>query len=260
MGPLTRPNATTFKGKIALVSGSSSGIGFATALALADAGASVVITQVPRLLLEAEAAAASIVARGGDARSAPLDVTSTQSIDACIAFCICECGGLDILVNNAGINVRKMALDVTEADWDSVFGVNVRGAFFLAQAAARHMSRAGGGKIVNVASIYGLVGGESRVAYAASKAALVNVTRCLAIEWAPLNIQVNAVAPGFARTPLTDQLLGDGDALEGILDKTPGRRLVQVEEIAAAVAYLASPSADIITGITLPIDGGWTAQ
>lgn len=253
-------NQRLLGGKTALVSGSSGGIGFATAAALAEAGATVVITEVPQRSKEADAAASALRVHEAGAWSVPLDVTRRESIDSCIDYCVERCGGVDILVNNAGTNVRKPALDFTEADWHSVLSVNLTGAFFLAQAAARQMARAGGGKIVNVASIYGVVGGDSRIAYAASKAALVNITRCLALEWAPLNIQVNAVAPTFALTPLTDQLFATPEALEEVLGRTPAGRLAKVEEIAAAIKYLVSPSADIVTGVTLPVDGGWTAQ
>lgn len=242
------------------MSGSSGGIGFATAKVLAEAGATVVITEVPQRIEAAVAAADALRVYETGVWSVPLDVTQRDSINSCIDYCVDKCGGVDILINNAGTNVRKPALEVTEADWQSVLAVNLTGAFFLAQAAGRQMAGAGGGKIVNVASIFGLVGGDHRVAYAASKAALVNITRCLALEWAPLNIQVNAVAPTFAMTPLTDRLFATPEALQEVLDRTPAGRLANVDEIAAAIKYLVSPSADIVTGVTLPVDGGWTAQ
>lgn len=252
--------ARCLDGRTALVSGASSGIGYATAGALAEAGANVVITEVPERRAAAETAAASLEHHGSRVLSAVVDVRDVASIRACVARCLAELGPVDILVNNAGTNARKPALEVTEDDWDSVVDVNLRGTFFLSQEVARHMVERRCGKIVNVASIYGLVGGESRVPYAASKAGLVNLTRCLALEWAPHNIQVNAVAPTFALTPLTERLFADRAVLDEVLGRTPARRLAKVEEVAAAVLYLVSPAADIVTGTTIALDGGWTAQ
>jgi 2-deoxy-D-gluconate 3-dehydrogenase len=165
------------------------------------------------------------------------------------------------MVCNAGLNVRTTSLEVTEEAWDTVLDVNLRGVFFSAQAAARHMVRQGrGGKVVSIASIMGLVASpRSSVAYCASKAGVVNMTRALAIEWAEHNIQVNAVAPTYVRTPLTEALFADPAMLEGVLERTPNHRLATTEDIAEAVAFLASPAASMITGVTLPVDGGWTA-
>jgi 2-deoxy-D-gluconate 3-dehydrogenase len=165
------------------------------------------------------------------------------------------------MVCNAGVNVRKPALEVTEDDWDTVLDVNLRGVFFSAQAGAAQMVRQGrGGKVVCIASIMGLVASVvSSVAYCASKAGVVNLTRALAIEWASHNIQVNSVAPTFVRTPLTEGVFQNEAFLQLVLSRTPNGQLATPQSIADAVVFLASPRADMITGTTLPVDGGWTA-
>jgi NAD(P)-dependent dehydrogenase (short-subunit alcohol dehydrogenase family) len=172
-----------------------------------------------------------------------------------------QLGSVDIVVCNAGLNVRKPSLEVTADDWDTVLDVNLRGVFFSAQAGARQMVRQGsGGKIVCIASIMGLVGAAiSSAAYCASKAGVVNLTRVLAIEWANHNIQVNSVAPTYVRTPLTEAIFAIEAFLQHVLSRTPNGQLATPESIADAVVFLASRRADMITGTTLPVDGGWTA-
>jgi NAD(P)-dependent dehydrogenase (short-subunit alcohol dehydrogenase family) len=167
------------------------------------------------------------------------------------------------LVNSAGIAIRRAAIDLTLADWDNVMAVNMTGVFLCARAAARHMIAGGkGGVIVNVASIMGLSGGflYPNVSYQTSKGALVNMTRALAIEWARYGIRVNAVAPTYARTGLSALLLEDPDVVARITAMTPLGRLAEPEEIAAAICFLASPAASMITGHALPVDGGFLAQ
>jgi len=247
-------------GRAALVSGSSGGLGFATATALADLGAAVAITEVPDQRELAEEAVRRLHGSGADAIALDLDVRDVGSVEACVAECCTRWSGLDILVNNAGVNIRKPALDITPSDWDAVLSVNLRGAFFLAQAAAHVMAPRGSGKIINVASMFGLVGGTDRAAYATSKAGLIGLTRCLGLEWARFGIQVNAVAPSFVETPLTAALLTQPGARAEILSRTPAGRLAEVGEIARTIAFLATPGTDIITGTTLAVDGGWTAQ
>jgi 2-deoxy-D-gluconate 3-dehydrogenase len=171
-------------------------------------------------------------------------------------------GRLDVLVNNAGVNIRRMAFDVTEADWDGVLDVNLKGVFFVAQAAGRAMrdQTPGGGCIVNISSIMGLNGYYQRSAYCSSKAGVVNLTKVLAIEWAPHQIRVNAVCPGFVDTELTRPMFEKEPAMhEDILRRTLLGRLGTAEEVAAAVVYLASPGASWVTGHALAVDGGWTA-
>jgi 2-deoxy-D-gluconate 3-dehydrogenase len=249
-------------GMTALVTGAGSGIGQATARALAAAGARVAVTELPERRERAEATVAELQAAGGEALALELDVRDLASIETCVAAAArAGAGRLDILVNNAGINVRQPAFEVTEEAWDLVLDTNLKGLFFMAQAAGRRMRDADppGGSIINVASTMGLVGYYDRTAYCASKAGAVNVARVLAIEWAPHAIRVNAVCPAFVETPLTRVLLENAAIKSDILGRTPAGRLVTPEEVAAAIVFLAGPGSRMITGAALTVDGGWTA-
>lgn len=247
-------------GQIAVITGSGSGIGQAAAWALAKAGADVVITELPMHLERAEATAAEIAGdTGRRALVQPLDVTDLDSISAMVAHTVERFGRLDILVNSAGVNRARPSLEVTEDDWDFVLDINLKGLFFCCQAAAREMIKAGRGKIVNLASINGVVGYFKRAAYCSSKAGVVNLTRVLAIEWAPHHINVNAIGPTYIETPLTVPTLSDPATRADIVARTPLGRVGTVEEVAGAVVFLTSPAADLITGHTLLVDGGWTA-
>ncbi len=249
-------------GKVAIVTGSGSGLGRATAEALAAAGAKVVITELPDRMERAEAAAVQIRTEyRTEAIALPLDVTDVPGIRRMVQQAVEHFGRLDIMVNNAGINIARPALDVTEEDWDRVLDVDLRGVFFCAQAAGRQMITQGqGGKIINIASQNGVIAMPRRAAYCAAKAGVINLTRVLAIEWAPYRINVNAVGPTFVRTPLTEPTLSDPEMYEYIMQRIPLGRLATPDDVAAAVLFLASPAADMITGHTLLVDGGWTAQ
>jgi 2-deoxy-D-gluconate 3-dehydrogenase len=246
-------------GKVALVTGSSRGLGRATVELLAARGARVVLTDLPDRVDDARVAASAI---GAHARAVALDVREPSTIQDAVQAAVDAWGALDIMVCNAGINIRKPSLEITPDDWDAVVDVNLRGVFFSAQAAGAVMVRQGrGGKIVNIASIMGLVGSQySGAAYCASKAGVVNLTRELALEWAPHNIQVNAVGPTYVLTPLTSSVLGPGAFRDFVLARQPNGQFATPEAVAEAVAFLASPQADMITGVCLPVDGGWTAQ
>jgi 2-deoxy-D-gluconate 3-dehydrogenase len=245
-------------GKVAFVTGGTGGMGRAIASVLALRGARVAIADLASAASQFDEVLGSLETRGV---GVACDVRQSESIRGAVAEACSALGGLDIVVCNAGVNVRRAALEVSEADWDTVVDVNLRGVFFTAQAGAAEMVRRGtGGKIVNIASIMGLVASaRSSAAYCASKAGVVNLTRALAIEWAEHGIQVNAVAPTYARTPLTEELFQDTTLVEAILERTPNHQFVTPEQIGEAVAFLASPAADMITGVTLPVDGGWTA-
>lgn len=246
----------------ALVTGAGSGIGQAAARALAAAGARVAVTELPDRLERAAATVAEIQAAGGDALPVSLDVRDLASITECVARAADAGGGrLDVLVNNAGINVRQPAFEVTEEAWDLVLDTNLKGLFFAAQAAGRVMRDQAppGGSIVNVASTMGLVGYYDRTAYCASKAGAVNLSRVLAIEWAPHQIRVNAVCPAFVETPLTSALFANEAIKTDILHRTPAGRLVMPDEVAAAIVFLAGPASRMVTGAALTVDGGWTA-
>ncbi len=232
------------KGKTALVTGAARGIGKATAERLAAAGAKVA-------RLDIEAGDGIIVA----------DVADEAAVERGFAEALRSLGGLDILVNNAGIAVRKTALDISAEDWDRVLGVNLRGLFLCSRVAARTMKDAGGGAIVNLASIMGFSGGIfPNPAYQASKGAVVNLTRALALELAPHAIRVNAVAPTFVRTDLTRPIFSNPDILKVVMSHTPLGVLPEVDDIAAAILFLASPAARCITGVTLPVDSGYLAR
>jgi 2-deoxy-D-gluconate 3-dehydrogenase len=249
-------------GMTALVTGAGSGIGRATALALAAAGAKVALTELPAKLAAGEETVAQIRANGGEALALPLDVLDLPSIGPCVERAAALGGGrLDVLVNNAGLNVPKLAFDVTEQDWDRVLDVNLKGVFFVAQAAGRAMrdQTPPGGCIINMASQMGVVGYRDRAAYCSSKAGVVNLTRVLCFEWAEYGIRVNAVGPTFVETPLTRPMFENQAFKEDVFRRIPLGRLATPEEVASAVVYLASPGASMVSGHTLVMDGGWTA-
>ena len=246
--------------RIAVVSGSGSGMGRAFAQALAEYGADVVITELPGREALAAETAALVQAQGRRALTISLDVTQLASIRAMVEKVVAEWGQIDILINNAGMNIRQWAVDVTEQDWDTVINTDLRGVFFCAQAVGKQMIQQGkGGRIINTASQIGLVGYTERVAYCAAKAGVINLTRVLAIEWARHGITVNAIAPTFVNTPLVAALLQSEEIRQEVVSRIPLGRLAEPEDIVGAILYLASPAAAMVTGHTLVIDGGWTA-
>ena len=245
-------------GQVALVTGASRGIGHNLALALGRAGARV--AAAARTLAACDAVAADLAAEGRDALALELDLRDTGSIEAAVARTVERFGRIDILVNNAGLGTNHDALTATEREWDELFAVNVRGLFFACQAAGRRMVAQGHGRIVNMASQAGIVGIRRHAAYSASKAAVIGLTKVLALEWAPHGVTVNALAPTWVMTPGTAERLADPDFLASVLDRIPVGRVGTTDELAAAVLYLVSPLAGMVTGSVLVIDGGWTAQ
>jgi NAD(P)-dependent dehydrogenase (short-subunit alcohol dehydrogenase family) len=246
--------------RTALVTGASYGVGAAIALALARDGFDVAMTAIR---LDNLAATVRAVEATG-ARTVPLalDLRDLASIADAAARAVAALGSLDVLVNNAGANVRKNAVDVTEAGRDAVMAVNIRGAFFLTQQVGCHMIAAGnGGAIVNIASTHALVGAPERSTYGISKAALVGMTRMLAVEWAPHRIRVNAIAPGRLDTasPSRAEKGADRAYMDAMLERIPLRRLASAEEVAATAVYLVSAAAAAMTGQLLVLDGGLTA-
>jgi NAD(P)-dependent dehydrogenase (short-subunit alcohol dehydrogenase family) len=205
--------------------------------------------------------AAEAIARRYGTRPVTVEMTDTGSIRGAVADLLDQSGGIDLLVNNAGVNVPKPAVEVTDEDWDTVFDTNLKGAFFLTTALARTwLSASGDAAVVNVASQAGLVAIEDRAAYGSSKAALIHLTKQLALEWAASGIRVNAVAPTFVRTELTESTLSQPDRAAELLSRIPFGRFGEPEDIVGAVLFLLSDAAGLITGHTIAIDGGYTIR
>jgi NAD(P)-dependent dehydrogenase (short-subunit alcohol dehydrogenase family) len=252
-------------GRVALVTGAGGGLGRALALAMAEAGADVGCADLDAAT--AAATAALVRDRGRRAVAVGGNVTDEADLARSVAMVVSEFGGLDIVFANAGVAERRFALvDAPLDEWKKIIDVDLTGVFLTAREAARVMVPRGRGKIIATASIMGLVGhfdGRPR-AYSAAKGGVVNLVRALAIELAPHNIQVNAIAPTFLQTNIAGGLLaGQTEESRALLakvrERTPIGRLGQPEEVAGAAVFLASPASDLVTGITLPVDGGWTA-
>lgn len=254
---MTLPRTPSFRldGRRALVTGAGRGIGLAAAAALAEAGAAV--TLVARTSGEIESAAREIADRGGRAEALTLDVVdharTSAAIDAMPAF--------DILVNNAGTNRPRPFLEVSTDDFDTILGLNVRAAFFVAQTVARGMAASGrGGSIIHISSQMGHVGAALRSAYCTSKHAIEGLTKVMAIELASMKIRVNAIGPTFIETELTRPYWNDGAFHQEVLRKIKLGRLGTVEDLMGAVVFLASDASALMTGASLLVDGGWTAE
>jgi NAD(P)-dependent dehydrogenase (short-subunit alcohol dehydrogenase family) len=242
-------------GKRALVTGAGRGIGLAAASALAQAGAHV--TLAARTEAEIEAAAQAIRARGDQAAVLPLDVTDVGAARAAVA----QAAPFDILVNNAGMNRPAPFIDVTVEDFDAILSLNVRAAFFMAQAVARRLIEAGRpGSIINVSSQMGHVGAARRSVYCASKHAMEGFTKAMAIELAPHNIRVNSLGPTFLETPMTRPFFANEAFRAEVLGKIKLGRLGQLEELTGAIIFLACDASSLMTGSALVLDGGWTAE
>lgn len=244
-------------GKVALVTGANTGLGQAIAVALAAAGADIVAVSRS----SAAATAAAVAAQGRSFHELQADLSDAGQAATLVAQAVSAAGAVDILVNNAGIIRRNDALDFTEQDWDAVLDVNLKTPFFLAQAAARAMLRAGrGGRIINIASMLSFQGGIRTASYTASKSALAGLTRLLANEWAARGINVNAIAPGYFATNNTAALRADEQRNQDILARIPAGRWGQASDLGGAAVFLASAAASYVHGIVLPVDGGWLAR
>lgn len=242
-------------GKKAVVTGAGKGIGRALAIGLAEAGCDVAL--LSRTITDLEETAA-LISEHTSAKSYcyPADVTQREQMEEAFGRAAADLGGLDLLVNNAGMNIRTPALEVTDVEWESIMATNLKSAFIGSQLAAGLMKEQGGGSIINISSVGGHTALRTGVVYGATKAAMIQMTKNLALEWAQYGIRVNAVGPWYFRTPLTEKVLADEQYLKRILDRTPLGRIGSLEELVGPVVFLASDAAHYMTGQTLIVDGG----
>lgn len=254
-------NMFDLKNKIALVTGGKQGMGKAHAIALASQGAKVVVTD--RTAEVCAEVVAEIISKGGEAMCFKMDVTNKAEIDGVFDEVIKKFGRLDILVNNAGVYNPKPALEITEEDWDNLIDINLKGQFLCAQRAAKEMLKNKWGRIINIASIasgsvgIGIAGGTH---YTASKGGVIGMTEALAVEWAGLGINVNAIAPGAIDTLMSRKVILSEEEMRAFLDQNvPLKRIGRPEEVSAMVVFLASDEASYVTGATFTVDGGWLA-
>ncbi|MEW6274706.1 MAG: glucose 1-dehydrogenase [Bacillota bacterium] len=253
-------NYPTFNlnGKTALVTGSSRGIGRAMALGLAHFGADIIV--VSRNYDECEKTAAEIRQLGKKALSVKCNVTRKSDVEELVAKAVQEFGKIDVLVNNAGTNIRKLLVDYAEEDWDKVLNTNLKGIFLVGQAVARQMIAQRSGKIINISSILGGIGLPNQCAYASSKGGINQLTKVMALELAPYNINVNAIAPAYINTPMVQAWLADPTRYAEIVGSTALGRVGEPADLIGPVVFLASDASNYITGHILYVDGGWTAK
>ena len=249
-----------FEGKVALVTGAASGIGRASALAFARAGAKTVIADV--VVEGGEETVRMIKAAGGDALFVRVDVSQAAEVETLIQKIVERYGRLDYAHNNAGIEGEGApTADCTEENWDRIININLKGVWLCMKYAIPQMLKQGGGAIVNTASVAGLIGVPGWSAYCAAKGGVVQLTRTAALEYATAGIRVNAVCPGAIRTPMVERIVANRPEVEAVfIAGEPIGRLGKPEEIAEAVVWLCSDAASFVTGVPLPVDGGWVAQ
>ncbi|MEQ8194546.1 MAG: SDR family oxidoreductase [Rhodospirillales bacterium] len=241
-------------GKIAVVTGAGRGIGRGCAQALAEAGAKVY--PISRTAFELEEVCRAIRDNGGEAEPLVCDATSLGEIAGKLG----TLERIDVLVNNAGTNIPQPFLEVSEENFDRIVNLNIKSAFFIAQAAARKMDAGEGGSIINISSQMGHVGAPNRTVYCLSKFAVEGMTKAMAVELASRKIRVNTVCPTFIRTPMTEKFFEDKAFIDSVIEQIPMGRVGGIEDIMGAVVFLASPAAALITGASLLVDGGWTAK
>jgi NAD(P)-dependent dehydrogenase (short-subunit alcohol dehydrogenase family) len=243
--------------KIAVVTGAGRGIGRAIAVGLAESGADVVlISRTEADLLET---ARLVEEKGHNAMVLPTDVTNREEVHSAIKMIKEKWGTIDILINNAGMNIRSKALEVTDQEWHTIMDTNLKSAFMVSQEVGQVMKESeNGGKIINISSVAGHVALRTGVVYAATKAALIQMTKVLAMEWGQYGIHVNAIGPWYFKTPLTEKLLANQTYVDEILSVTPLKRIGELPELVGPVVFLASDAANYITGQTLFVDGGMT--
>ena len=243
---------------MAIVTGAGTGLGEACAKALAEAGASIVASGRRKELLNR--VVSEIHTRGGKALAIPTDVTRKEEVSSMVSEALKSFGKVDILVNNAGINLVKPFLKLTEQEWDAVLNTNLKGCFYCCQAVGKGMVERKSGSIINMVSVFGLTGFMNISPYIASKGAIVQLTRALAVEWARYNVRVNAIAPSYIETEMTKRdIESDERVLQFNLSKIPMRRSGKPHELAGVVVFLASEASSFVTGETIAVDGGWLA-
>ena len=239
-----------------MVTGSSKGLGRAMAIGLAKAGVDLALCA--RNMDDLEKVRAEVSALGVRAEIYRMDVHKEDEIRNCVDSILAAFGRIDILVNNAGMNIRKPVVDLLESEWDLVLDTNLKGYFLVAKAVAPHMIRRKAGKVINISSIFGAVGMANQLAYASSKGGVDQMTKVMAIEWAPHHITVNAIGPTYFETPMVAALRDDPERFRYINERTPMGRWGQPEELEGTLIFLASKASDFITGQTIYVDGGWT--
>ncbi len=244
--------------KVAIITGAGSGIGRAIALAFADQGAKTVIADLSEQ--GGKQTVDQITKNNGEAVFVKTDVSKSADIKNMLKTCLDKFGKIDILVNNAGIVKFSKLHEVSEQDWDAVLDVNLKGIFLSSKAVIPEMLKQGKGKIVNIASIAGLVGFEEVGPYCASKGGMIALSREMALEYAPKKININCIAPGIIKTAMTKDMLDDPETKKGLEAATLYPRLGEPEDIAQAAVYLASEESDFVNGEVLVVDGGWTAK
>ena len=244
--------------KVAIITGGARGLGRGMALGLAKYGANIVIADL--WFSEASETTKEIESLGRKSLAIEVDVTKSDSINEMVKKTLEEFDKIDILVCSAGISVRKPALEITEEDWDRVIDIDLKGTFLCDQAVGREMIKRGGGKIINISSVSGQLGHPNRAPYTASKGGVVLLTKALAVEWAKYNINVNAIGPGFFRTPLTEDYLSNERVYKEIVSKIPMGRPGKVEDLIGPVVFLASDASNYVTGHTLFVEGGRIAD
>lgn len=244
--------------QVALITGANKGIGRQTALTFAEAGADIILAV--RDTTNCESLEQDIQALGRKVVCVPMDVSNLPQVQNAVNQAVEHFGRIDILVNNAGISPPNPALEVTEQDFDDTVNVNLKGTFFVSQTVAKVMKQHNYGRIINVGSQAGFIALDTESVYCMSKAGISHLTKCLALEWASFGIHVNAVAPTFIKTPGTQKWLTNSEFMQSVIDRIPLGRVGEPEDVAAPMLFLASRAADMITGETLMIDGGWTIK
>jgi len=245
--------------KVAVITGGNGGIGFGMAQGLATAGAHIVIAA--RNAAKSAAAVELLQTSGARAVAIQVDVTDEKSVDRLFEQALTRCGSVDILINNAGINIRKPVQSLALEEWQQVVATNLDSAFLCCRAAYPHLKSAGGGKIINIGSMLSIFGAGFAPAYGASKGGIVQLTKSLASAWAADNIQVNAVLPGWVNTDLTRKARVEVEGLhDRVLERTPARRWGEPADFAGTAIFLSSAASNFITGVAIPVDGGYSSQ